>query len=161
MSRHPRIALSTKKEPHWWTRYRLFDPKIFGAGNMNFYMKYFTNVSSTSDKTSIIGDGSASTAWSNDFNRFPDFAVPKTYRIFQEMKNHHLLAVHLIRVYTPNAKFIVLLRNPVERLYSDYLYFTNDNEISTEDFQSVFGRQTSVFGMRFRSQYSLLCLRAL
>ena len=46
------------------------------------------------------------------------------------------MTAHVIRHILPCAKFIVLMRNPVERLYSDYLYFMKKtaDQISPEHF---------------------------
>ena len=41
----------------------------------------------------------------------------------------------LIRTVTPAAKILAILRDPADRLYSDYLYFHNNNEgVSPEKF---------------------------
>ncbi|KAG8135515.1 hypothetical protein E2320_008537, partial [Naja naja] len=84
----------------------------------------------------IIGEASASTMWDNNAWIFfydnstegePPFLIPDFIHAFQ-----------------PNAKLIVMLRDPVERLYSDYLYFASANK-SVEDFHEKVAESLQLF----------------
>uniref|UniRef100_H3B8U9 Sulfotransferase n=1 Tax=Latimeria chalumnae TaxID=7897 RepID=H3B8U9_LATCH len=140
---HPEIRFSTSKEPHWWTR------KRFGIGRfregvrerypVEDYLDLFDlaahqiqdpdsgNLSEDSHKKYdiIIGEASASTMWDN--NAWIYF--------YKNSANGEppILIQDFIHAFHPNAKLIVMLRDPVERLYSDYLYFAIANK-SVDDF---------------------------
>ncbi|XP_078698860.1 carbohydrate sulfotransferase 15-like isoform X2 [Branchiostoma floridae x Branchiostoma belcheri] len=62
-------------------------------------------------------EGSASTMWDNRHWR----------REFWDTPNNEppILVANLIRAVQPKARIIISLRNPTERLYSEYLYFRN------------------------------------
>lgn len=49
-----------------------------------------------------------------------------------------------VHALQPDARFIVMLRDPVERLYSDYLYFGISNK-SVEDFHDKVSEAVQVF----------------
>lgn len=73
----------------------------------------------------IIGEASASTMWDNNawtffYDNSTDGEPP-------------FLTQDFIHAFQPDAKLIVMLRDPVERLYSDYLYFASSNK-SADDF---------------------------
>ena len=96
------------KEPHWWTRIPL------QSSNFNYLklsvLRYLINfrykrIERTVD--AITYDGSQSTLWDSNF--------------FVHHQDYCAMPAVLSRVL-PNAKFIVLMRNPVTRLYSHYLY---------------------------------------
>ncbi|XP_052829247.1 carbohydrate sulfotransferase 15 isoform X2 [Octopus bimaculoides] len=72
-----------------------------------------------------FGDGSPTVFW--DFTGWPLIAQNKG------LEQPTVLTPHCISHLTPNVKFILLLRNPVERLYSDYLFVKRKN-LSVEDF---------------------------
>ena len=117
MTKHEDIIPSTAKEPHWWTRIR------FKRWNLQKYMQYFAEATAqiiqTQDKNNfhytITGEGSASTLWDI------------THTQYEENKNKtepKVILAHEIYHMTPQAKIILILRNPTLRLYSDYLAFT-------------------------------------
>ncbi|XP_014384333.1 PREDICTED: carbohydrate sulfotransferase 15 [Myotis brandtii] len=71
------------------------------------------------------GEASASTMWDNNawtffYDNSTDGEPP-------------FLTQDFIHAFQPDARLIVMLRDPVERLYSDYLYFASSNK-SSEDF---------------------------
>ena len=122
LSELPGVVAPEGKEPHWWTRVlslsnsKKFDPEYIPIAFMA-YIYFFDTISSRLDKkpnqakTDVMNlityDGSQCTLWdSNFFYRDQDFcAMPAV----------------MSRVL-PNAKFIVVMRNPVTRLYSHFKY---------------------------------------
>ncbi|XP_068597362.1 carbohydrate sulfotransferase 15 [Brachionichthys hirsutus] len=137
---HPDVKFNTLKEPHWWTR-RRFGPEL--AENqkripLEDYLDLFDlaahNIQnaisgySSGDHRApqfITGEASASTMWDNRawYNVRKDKNESETTFLVQDF-------IHTVQ---PNAKIIIILRDPVERLYSDYLYFQRNNK-SAEDF---------------------------
>uniref|UniRef100_A0A4X1SEG4 Sulfotransferase n=1 Tax=Sus scrofa TaxID=9823 RepID=A0A4X1SEG4_PIG len=72
-----------------------------------------------------FGEASASTMWDNN-----------AWTLFYDNSSDGeppFLTQDFIHAFQPDAKLIVMLRDPVERLYSDYLYFASSNK-SADDF---------------------------
>ncbi|ETE61744.1 Carbohydrate sulfotransferase 15, partial [Ophiophagus hannah] len=151
---HPEVKFSAIKEPHWWTRKRFGIIRLRDGFHdrypVNDYLDLFDlaahqiqNVLQRDSENSyekrsniIIGEASASTMWDNNAWIFfydnstegePPFLIPDFIHAFQ-----------------PNAKLIVMLRDPVERLYSDYLYFASANK-SVEDFHEKVAESLQLF----------------
>ena len=111
LTSHPELAGGMNKEPHWWTRY-LFSSKF--PHNLLAVVRYLSHFRQASEQIAgnntgqLLIDGSQSTVWdmrtSNNFCALP----------------------HLITSIVPNAKFIVLMRNPVDRLFSDFRYLCEE-----------------------------------
>ncbi|CAL8255072.1 unnamed protein product [Lota lota] len=139
---HGEMKFITMKEPHWWTRKRFgyirFKDGLKARFPLEDYLDLFDMaahriqehmVANSSKEHSevkfITGEASASTMWDNQAWSYlhgdKDEAEPL------------LLAQDFIHTVQPNAKIIIMLRDPVERLYSDYLYFKVANK-SMEDF---------------------------
>ncbi|XP_064646221.1 carbohydrate sulfotransferase 15-like [Lineus longissimus] len=98
---HPEVSIPWRKETLWWTYHRfwvisiyadLFGAKTFVKGEEQ--RNFF-----------VMGDADPSIAVQNKMIRDMVLSVGD-----------------IIKYYTPNAKFIFIMRNPVDRLYSDYLY---------------------------------------
>lgn len=121
---HPQIW-KCSKEPHWWGKIRIdrFGGKTSLTSSVTSYYERWGNMMQKvvtkrgEDYASdvIFGDGSASTFWYNRYwrkfhpnaTKCPTFAIPS-----------------LIHSMQPEAKIIVAFRNPIDRLFSDYLYFS-------------------------------------
>ncbi|KAF5894060.1 carbohydrate sulfotransferase 15, partial [Clarias magur] len=73
----------------------------------------------------ITGEASASTMWDNNAWSYLYGDAPEPEPPF--------LTQDFIHALQPEARFVAILRDPVERLYSDYLYFSLANK-SAEDF---------------------------
>nr|AAC71691.1 B cell RAG associated protein [Homo sapiens] len=140
---HPEVKFSAIKEPHWWTRKRfgivrlrdglrdrypvedyldLFD---LAAHQIHQGLQASSAKEQSKMNTIIIGEASASTMWDNNawtffYDNSTDGEPP-------------FLTQDFIHAFQPNARLIVMLRDPVERLYSDYLYFASSNK-SADDF---------------------------
>lgn len=116
----PRVLGPTEKEPHWWTRVldlgksEDFDIKYLDIGFIA-YTFFFKPVSSILTRTSklnhgrdfITYDGSQSTLWDSNF--------------FYNGQDYCAMPAVISRVL-PDAKFIVVMRNPISRLYSHFFY---------------------------------------
>ncbi|KAL6081403.1 hypothetical protein STEG23_012008 [Scotinomys teguina] len=132
---HPEVKFSAIKEPHWWTRKRfgivrlrdglrdrypvedyldLFD---LAAHQIHRGLQAASVEQQSKMNKIIIGEASASTMWDNNawtffYDNSTDGEPP-------------FLTQDFIHAFQPEAKLIVMLRDPVERLYSDYLYFAS------------------------------------
>ena len=112
LTSHPELAGGTNKEPHWWTRY-LFSSKF--PHNILAIVRYLSHFREASEQIAsnnktgqLLIDGSQSTVWDVRTN------------------NNFCALPHLITSVIPNAKFIVLMRNPVDRLFSDFRYLCEE-----------------------------------
>ncbi|XP_076461709.1 carbohydrate sulfotransferase 15-like [Babylonia areolata] len=77
----------------------------------------------------VTMDASASTFWNNDeWWRLPE-NCGRTEPLFTN--------AHYIHHLTPQARIIVILRNPTDRLFSDYLFFTFGNKSLTAFHEDV------------------------
>ncbi|XP_045926350.1 carbohydrate sulfotransferase 15-like isoform X1 [Micropterus dolomieu] len=139
---HPEVKFNTMKEPHWWTRKRFgyirfkdgFQEKfpvedyldLFDLAAYNIQEEISGNSSGDHHTLQLItGEASASTMWDNQAWSYLHGDREETEPPF--------LAQDFIHTVQPGAKIIIMLRDPVERLYSDYLYFKMANK-SAEDF---------------------------
>ncbi|XP_037638814.1 carbohydrate sulfotransferase 15-like isoform X2 [Sebastes umbrosus] len=137
---HPDVR-STTKEPHWWTRKRFgyirfkdgFQKKypvedyldLFDWAAQNIQEGISGNSSGDHRRALITVDASASTMWDNQAWSYLHSDREETEPPF--------LVQDFIHTIQPDAKIVIMLRDPVERLYSDYLYFKMANK-SAEDF---------------------------
>ena len=116
---HWQIEAPSNKEPHWWTRkpdlkrYNKFSSEYI---SMSFivYTLFFKGISlkirngyDSLPNRLITFDGSQSTLWDSNF-----FVNEQDYCAMPAVINRVL----------PNAKFIVVMRNPATRLYSHFFY---------------------------------------
>lgn len=148
---HPEIKFNGIKEPHWWTRRRFGSIRFKDGFQESFpvedYLDLFdwTSVniqegisrnSSGHHRALITVEASASTMWDN-----------QAWSYLQKQKEETeppFLVQDFIHTVQPNAKIIIMLRDPVERLYSDYLYFRMDNK-SVEDFHQKVIQSVQLF----------------
>ncbi|XP_072311835.1 carbohydrate sulfotransferase 15 [Eucyclogobius newberryi] len=149
---HPEVRFTMFKEPHWWTRKRFGLIRLSERRDrfpVEDYLDLFDQAAhhiqgnATSDRQRapsqpdiIIGEASASTMWDNNawvyvYDNCTDREPPFLVQDF----------VHALQ---PRARFIVMLRDPVERLYSDYLYFGISNK-SAEDFHDKVSESLLLF----------------
>ncbi|KAM4591487.1 carbohydrate sulfotransferase 15-like isoform 2-T2 [Odontesthes bonariensis] len=125
---HPDVKFNTIKEPHWWTRKRFAHNILEGVSR---------NPSEDHRAQQIItGEASASTMWDNQ-------AWSYIHRDRAETEPPFLVQ-DFIHAVQPDARIIIMLRDPVERLYSDYLYFTTA-EKSAEDFHQKVTESVQLF----------------
>ncbi|XP_076466182.1 carbohydrate sulfotransferase 15-like [Babylonia areolata] len=143
---HPDVVRPPFKEPHWWAKNRFGVRLNFSSAvSLSDYIDLFDNAaiqienrqqSHGKDKGKagiyhpvITGDASASTFWSNDeWWRLPENCG---------LTEPRFTNAHHIHRLTPHARIIVILRNPTDRLFSDYLYFTKTNKSAANFHQDV------------------------
>uniref|UniRef100_H3DQ19 Sulfotransferase n=1 Tax=Tetraodon nigroviridis TaxID=99883 RepID=H3DQ19_TETNG len=150
---HPDVKFTTFKEPHWWTRKRFGIIRLSEGFHDRYpvedYLDLFDQAAhqiqgnlsvngsaSPSQPNVIIGEASASTMWDN--NAWVYFYDNSTEG------GPPFLIQDFLHALQPHARFIVMLRDPVERLYSDYLYFGIANK-SAEDFHEKVSESLQLF----------------
>ena len=109
---HPQIVAPTTKEPQWWTRVPLEDMnteylKLTVMKYLLYFIEAAKRISQNPKEGTITYDGSQSTLWDSNF--------------YLENEDYCAMPAIVSRIL-PNAKFIVLMRNPVTREYSDFFY---------------------------------------
>ena len=136
---HPQIS-SNKKEFHWWNRARFVPYPKHPRINFSQYMDWYN--SSTKQMNDVVidkeygpyhplvfGDGTASSLYDQlEWRKIPqNFGLTKPAVISADVIKHVL----------PKAKFLVILRNPTERLYSDYTYYNERRSDSNKFHEKV------------------------
>ena len=109
---HKEIAVA-KKEPHWWTRAPLVkgtNPNYLRLTTLYYIQRYYNLANSEvqEDHQLLIYDASQSTLWDSIFH------VDNQDYCAMPIAVSHIL---------PSAKFVVVMRNPVERIFSHYVSF--------------------------------------
>ena len=112
ITQHPQITKAASKENNFWRV--LFehpgDARLKGI-QIQWYLGHFTPVVeriSKNQKDLITIDASADTIWN--------------YRTNVKTDSEICLIFAMVKRTLPEAKFIVIMRDPVERLFSDYWY---------------------------------------
>ncbi|KAL5016974.1 hypothetical protein ScPMuIL_006563, partial [Solemya velum] len=124
---HPSVLQNSgvlKKETMWWSwlRYGHWLQSSRQKESFSRYLKYFDNATKQIENITdaagnhilVTGDGTPMDFW--DFSGWP--LIPQN-RGLTEPK---ILTPHLIRHINPNVKLFLILRDPVDRLYSDYFF---------------------------------------
>ena len=118
---HPSLAQPLHKESHFW--------KTFVQNWMKYPHKlvhtlwYLLQYSSASryieaHPDALTLDASASTLWTS----VPSPSIINTTQMHSHDNNWCLIS-RMVSTVTPDAKFIVIMRDPVKRLFSDFWYF--------------------------------------
>ena len=110
MTTHPLLAGGMHKEPHWWTR---FPHRAKFPHNMLAIIRYFAHFQEGSlrvqqSPNTLMIDGSQSTIWDT------------------RSTGNVCIMPALISSIVPEAKYIVLMRDPVSRLFSDFKYLCEE-----------------------------------
>lgn len=147
LRRHPQIVPPAVKEPHWWTRTPLYD---MDPGYLKLvairYPLYFKSLArelghGSNTRQKITYDGTQSLLWGSIF--------------FNEVNYLEYCATPAIMSrILPDAKFIVLLRDPTTREYSNFFYMcTWDklNQVSQGDPPTQFHHAATVAVNRLHS----------
>lgn len=106
--KHRNIVPGLRKEVHWWTRYPFNARFPHNLLAVLKYLMYFSSASkfiSTHPQVLTI-DGSQSTMWDT-----------------RKLDNPCIMPF-LVSSVVSNAKYVVIMREPAERLYSDFLYLS-------------------------------------
>ncbi|XP_069119758.1 carbohydrate sulfotransferase 15-like isoform X2 [Argopecten irradians] len=96
------------------------------------------------------GDGSPIDFW--DFRGWKD--IPQN----AGLRDPRVLTPHLINHVNPNTKFILLLRNPIDRLYSDYFFLPIKRICSPESFHEAVSRSFGILSSCLHSNTLRHCL---
>lgn len=151
---HPNVHFSVIKEPHWWTRKRFGIVRLKEPFHKPFPLEDYLDLfdlaaqqiqdfhnedillDSRGMDQILTGEASASTMWDNSAWSY----------FYDNITNTEppVLIQDFIHAFQPSAKFVVMLRDPVERLYSDYLYFAIANK-SAEDFNDKVNESLQMF----------------
>ena len=114
LSQLPKIVGPSIKEPHWWTRAQLVgDTTDLHRHLQQTVLKYFSYFIPASKAIKhhprvVTYDGSQSTLWDSNF--------------FGKRHRDYCAMPALLSRILPRTKFIILMRNPVSRLYSMFMY---------------------------------------
>ncbi|XP_043221991.1 carbohydrate sulfotransferase 15-like [Amphibalanus amphitrite] len=176
LSLHPRVASGTVwSDAHWWSRQRFPAPsgdvsdRPSGPVSFREYLDSFELVSHrlvgadcgrtgdgrhrpwTPDSRIITVDGSTSTMWDErslrEARRRPALAAEQ-YPPLAETTAAGLAALQ------PTARIVAILREPTDRLFSDYLYFNSqrDSEKSADEFHQMAQRAVGMWTNCTRSR---------
>ncbi|XP_072049671.1 carbohydrate sulfotransferase 15-like [Amphiura filiformis] len=124
--RHPNVVCDYhRKESHFWTMESKASRYMDLHDHFRVHYKKFSNMIKNHNPRAadnIIGDGTPSTIWFNShwatyFDAEACKAVGPPY-VFAD----------IIHTVLPDAKMIVTLRNPTDRLYSDFFYFSDGTD---------------------------------
>ncbi|XP_059143971.1 carbohydrate sulfotransferase 15-like isoform X2 [Physella acuta] len=135
---HPDVAAPPVKESHWWGKNRYgwclnYTSHIPFSDYVDLFDGAAMQIADSNPEghdlntfhTKITGDASVSTLWANeDWWKNPENCGLLEPRFTNAHYLHHVI---------PQARVIVLLRNPTDRLYSDFLFF-HQLEKSPQDF---------------------------
>ena len=128
LNEHPKISMSSVKEPNYFSHEELETQKLYYKSNKINSLDSYHNLFPTRDANLIYGEASVS------------------YLFYKNVAEK-------IKTYNKNAKIIILLRNPIERAFSHYLMDVRLGLIS-ESFESVVdGFETTSKNKLYYQQY--------
>ena len=140
---HPQLMSPTSKENHYWARSRIGKSRDHRAQAHESNFESFSHFlrrfrPGKVDENALLVDGTQSLLWdlSGWESRYPWADHPPYSN------------ADLIHEVTPGAKILVILRDPIERLYSDYLYFSTSKQNNTA---YSFGEDVKKEVARFRA----------
>ena len=149
ISSHPLACRPPTKEPHWWTRLHFQYQHRGDPFDKLSVLGYFALFKRCTKKNlqfpdSVTVDGSQSTLWEDS-----------NYEICELPK--------LVRKVMPSSKFVIIMRQPSSRIYSEYWYFSrmqNKSEIGPGSFHHCIIQEIEVF-QRCLSEHNstLLCVQ--
>ncbi|XP_025089224.1 carbohydrate sulfotransferase 15-like [Pomacea canaliculata] len=165
LAQHPDVARPQTiagKETHWWSWRRFgFDlwtrskPKL----HFDWYLQTFDlpavkilntmkSLNNTQYHHVITGEGSPTYFW--DFSGWE--LIPQNTGATAETA---LVTPHCLRHLTPDVKLLLMLRHPVERLYSEYLFldrFKSEHNVSAKLFHLQVQQSVAMLELCARSQ---------
>ena len=108
--KHPLLSGGRNKEPHWWAKYQFNETFPYNILGVVRYLAHFYTASQeiVDHPDRLLIDGSQSTIW--------DTRITKNWCVVPQ----------LITSLVPEAKYIVIMRDPVQRLLSDAKYLFED-----------------------------------
>lgn len=154
IAKHGSILTPPIKELHWWSRNRqgrrfsykklipfedyvdMFDEAAFQIEEWTLANPGIKSGIVTRSRQSVTGEASVSLFWdNNDWVKLPEN---------KDQSEPLYITPHYIHQIIPDVKLILMLRDPVERMYSDYLYFNNKNK-SADDFHNAVSYAVEVY----------------
>lgn len=133
---HPDVVSPPIKELHWWSRNRMgkrinYTDIIPLSDYIDMFDQAAIQIERRGDNSKyqiVTGEASVSVMWENDdWWHFPE----------NEGQEEPLYTTgDYIKHILPELKIIIILRNPTERLFSDYLYFNPTANKSVADFHN-------------------------
>ena len=116
--RHPKIIHGWQKEPHWWTRFHYYDKYPHNELAIIQYLFYFQGAANfiKNHPRAMTIDSSMSTIW--DAYLTADSCIMPL----------------LISGLVPDAKYIVIMREPASRLYSDFFLVCKNSKTAPSDY---------------------------
>lgn len=122
LSNHPQVLTGFIKEPNWWSHFRFATkhPASF-ADLVDIYGEAALEVANNKAMCPkcdqmIIGDGSVKTLWKSGL------WMRHFYNGSGHYADHAETLANFLNWVQPDAKLIVIMRNPTDRLFSDYLF---------------------------------------
>ncbi|XP_060085677.1 carbohydrate sulfotransferase 15-like [Ylistrum balloti] len=164
ITKHPDILGNSGilgKETWWWSwmRYGFDLMKAVKIRNFEDYLNFFNNSTRVIDSPAktdkdgfhfaIAGDGTPMDAW--DFRGWTQ--IPQN----NGLKEPKVLTPDLVYHVNKNVKLIIIMRDPIERLYSDY-YFLDLAGKSSLAFHSSVVTSIAVLEKCLRAKSMLTCL---
>lgn len=120
LGQHPKLFTSSIKEPHFFAygeaSFSFNGPGDSKAVHSSLSLPQYKNLFAPANPDQLCGEASASSLY-----------VPR--------------AAKRIEYYVPDARMIAILRNPVERAYSNYLLLARDGREPCESFQDALSRE--------------------
>ncbi|XP_022086955.1 carbohydrate sulfotransferase 15-like [Acanthaster planci] len=147
MELHP-LVFTTPKEPHWWTRDVAHSIKPYDK-SFSHFQECIETGKDPNIRNYVTGDGSTSSLWDNHLTI--NWSDSKGWG-----KYPTVTLADIIRALTPNARIIFLLRNPIERLYSDYFYIYGGR--SAQDFDVKVRKHLKVYDDCLKREDQRTCL---
>ncbi|GFO41966.1 carbohydrate sulfotransferase 15 [Plakobranchus ocellatus] len=171
LAQHPHMVRPKAvmgKETHWWS-WRRFGYDIWVKNreirHFDWYLQHFDDPSKKIEQNVlpdgygirhhfITGEGSPTVFW--DFTGWTH--IPQNSG---KAAAEALLTPECIKHLTPDAKFLVIIRNPTDRLYSDYLFldqFKSQHNLSVEGFNQDVRRSLAMLTGCFTERSESDCL---
>eukprot|EP00051_Salpingoeca_urceolata_P022439 m.365124 g.365124 ORF g.365124 m.365124 type:complete len:424 (-) comp19971_c0_seq12:125-1396(-) len=139
---HPEVQKACVKEPHWLTRGHM------GRWNAKDYLQCFDAKALTKNPTHITMDDSASTFWDRGNTKIPRLA--------------NTLVSEALSMILPNAKLLLIMRDPVSRAWSSYRWGhcgrKSGTECSPQGFHRVVTEQIDGMNRCFQQHSMTQCV---
>ncbi|ELT88376.1 hypothetical protein CAPTEDRAFT_195662 [Capitella teleta] len=154
-----RVALNESRyQAANWRRVSPFKHYVdmFDVASENIRTNFTVQAGNTTFHEIITGDGSPSHAWS-----FPSFRGLKPNNLSKKrgrnLEPEYTIA-DIIKMLTPKAKIIFIMRDPIERLFSDYFYFQPEAPKSKEEFAELVEKSVRWFNLCFEKYTPRACV---
>ncbi|XP_064628664.1 carbohydrate sulfotransferase 15-like [Lineus longissimus] len=120
LKKHPQLRALAIRETNWWTqgRYRINETESLGkfSGMLGKSLERWGKAA----PNLLLAEGSPSNMWmAHNEIRLSENTTD------EPLAAPRVLTPHLIKTYTPRAKFIVIMRNPADRIFSHFCYYGN------------------------------------